>query len=94
MGERNNNDLFFTCSLIEYIGREKKRTRREVTDCLGKNTIKRMYEFTDVFHCEPIEKTAYELIEKCKIEDGSTTTLLSANIRYRITGILERYTNV
>ena len=51
MGERNNNDLFFTCSLIEYIGREKKRTRREVTDCLGKNTIKRMYEFTDVFHC-------------------------------------------
>ena len=24
MGERNNNDLFFTCSLIEYIGREKK----------------------------------------------------------------------
>lgn len=33
MGERNNNDLFFTCSLIEYIGREKKRTRREVTDC-------------------------------------------------------------
>ena len=52
MGERNNNDLFFTCSLIEYIGREKKRTRREVTDCLGKNhlfTIKLRFPGGPVF---------------------------------------------
>lgn len=27
MGERNNNDLFFTCSLIEYIGREEKKNQ-------------------------------------------------------------------
>ena len=41
MGRKNNNDLFYTCSLIEYIGRLKKRERREVTDFLGKEEIGR-----------------------------------------------------
>ena len=27
MGTKNNNNLFFTCSLIEYMGRLKKKTR-------------------------------------------------------------------
>ena len=54
MARKNNNDLFFTCSLIEYIGRKVKRTRREVVDFLGKDQIERVYEFADVFHCEPI----------------------------------------
>ena len=30
MARKNNNDLFFTCSLIEYIGRKVKRTRSQV----------------------------------------------------------------
>lgn len=44
MGTKNNNALFYTCSLIEYIGREKKRPRQDVTDILGKNAIQRIYE--------------------------------------------------
>ncbi|MGF0066334.1 hypothetical protein ACQRCQ_13980, partial [Lachnospiraceae bacterium SGI.085] len=62
MGTKNNNALFYTCSLIEYIGREKKRPRQDVTDILGKNAIQRIYEYADVFHCEPIEKVANEFI--------------------------------
>lgn len=70
MGTKNNNKLFYTCSLIEYIGRVRKRTRREITDILGIENIKRIYEYADVFHCEPIEKVASEFIEECKILDG------------------------
>lgn len=36
MGSKNNDALFYTCSLIEYIGRNVKRRRKEVTDFLGK----------------------------------------------------------
>ena len=43
MGTKNNNDLFYTCSLIEYIGRQMKRTRKEVVDCLTKERIQRMF---------------------------------------------------
>ena len=50
MGTKNNNDLFYTCSLIEYIGRQMKRTRKEVSGLSGKRTHSdRIYEFADVF---------------------------------------------
>ena len=71
MEKKNNNHLFFTCSLIEYIGRRMKRTRKEVTDYLGKDRIARIYEYADVFHCEPIEKVAAEFIEESGITEGN-----------------------
>lgn len=71
MATKNNNNLFFTCSLIEYIGRKSKRTRKEVADFLGKERIERIYEYADVFHCEPIEKVAAEFMEESGITEGS-----------------------
>ena len=56
MGTKNNNDLFYICSLIEYIGRKTKQPRKKVADYLGRKHIHRIYEHADVFHCEPIEK--------------------------------------
>ena len=42
MAAKNNNDLFFTCSLIEYIGRLKKQPRSQIVDFLGrKNSFDR-----------------------------------------------------
>lgn len=63
MGTKNNNNLFFTCSLIEYIGRTVKQKRGDVVKVLGKNRIERIYSYADVFRCEPIEKIAWEFIE-------------------------------
>lgn len=70
MGAKNNNKLFYTCSLIEFMGRRKKRIRREIVDCLGKDSVERIYEYADVFHCEPIEKVATEFIDECQIGEG------------------------
>ena len=84
MGTKNNNALFFTCSLIEYIGRSIKRTRREVTEYLGKDRIKRIYEYADVFHCEPIEKTADEFIEEAHMAEGSFDNVKEC--RYTVPG--------
>ena len=79
MARKNNNALFFTCSLIEYIGRTQKQRRWKVTDYLGMENIKRIYNYADVFHCEPIEKVAAEFTEQY------------AGMQFRITGILEKY---
>ncbi len=67
---KNNIALFYTCSLIEFIGREQKLKRSELVDLMGKNTIARIYRYADVFHCEPIEKTAGDFIESCNIPQG------------------------
>ena len=44
MRTKNNNDLFYTCSLIEYIGRKMKQPRKKVADYLGRKHIHRIYE--------------------------------------------------
>ena len=62
--------LFYTCSLIEFIGRTKKKKRKEVVGLLGRDILERIYEYADVLHCEPIEKVAAEFIEECQIKDG------------------------
>ena len=47
---KNNNALFYTCSLIEYIGRITKQRRSVIVKYLGAGTIKRIYKYADIFH--------------------------------------------
>ncbi len=67
---KNDSALFFTCSLIEYIGRVQKLKRSEVIEKLGDDMLRRIYKYADVLHCEPIEKTADEYINMLNIEKG------------------------
>lgn len=67
---KNDNDLFYTCSLIEFIGRRQKLKRSEVVCALGEKTLRRIYKYADVFHCEPIEKTADDFITSCNVFPG------------------------
>ena len=75
---KNNNDLFYTCSLIEYIGRKQKQKRETVVKLLGRETIRRIYRYADVFHCEPIAKTADDFIHICNIPVGAYDNLEKA----------------
>ena len=70
MGTKNNSSLFYTCSLIEFMGRKVKRRRREIVDALGEKRVKRIYDYSDIFHCEPIEKVAAEYIEESRMTKG------------------------
>ena len=36
----SKNDVFYTCSLIEYIGRVTKNHRKDVVSALGTNGVK------------------------------------------------------
>ena len=61
--------LFYTCSLIEYISRKTKNTRKDIVNKLQPD-LKRIYEYADVFHCEPIEKVCFDFTERNQIIDG------------------------
>ncbi len=67
---KNNNDLFYTCSLIEYIGRKTHNKRDEVVKALGKETINHIYSYADVFHSDLIDKVADEFIERSELKTG------------------------
>ena len=79
---KNNSALFYTCSLIEFIGRAQKQKRSAVVELLGRDTILRIYQFADVFHCEPIEKTADDFITLRQIPLGSFDNV--ADCRYAV----------
>lgn len=68
---KEDNDLFFVCSLIEYIARKTKNTKKEVVSKLGEANIKKLYELADVYHSENIEKVSDEFIEKSEIKMGN-----------------------
>ena len=79
---KNNSALFYTCSLIEYIGRRQKLKRSELVKLLGKSVIERIYKYADIFHCEPIEKTADDFIERLNIPKGDYDN--EASCRYNV----------
>ncbi|HIR25616.1 MAG TPA: hypothetical protein IAB34_08945 [Candidatus Egerieimonas faecigallinarum] len=79
---KNNSALFYTCSLIEFIGRQQKQKRSELVQMMGKKTVERIYRYADVFHCEPIEKTADDFIENLNIPEGDFDNV--AKCRYTV----------
>jgi len=80
--DKDANNLFFLCSLIEYIGRKTKNHRNVVVNAIGKDDLQRIFDFADVYHSENIDKLSFELIEKHNIENGIFDNV--ANAQYSI----------
>ena len=71
LNEKTKNDLFYLCSLIEYIGRKTSNSRRYVVEKMGEQGIAHELEFADINHCLSFEQVSEELIEQYGIENGS-----------------------
>ena len=65
-----DNDLFFTCSLIDYIARKTKNTRAEVVNALGKENLAKIYDLADVYHCDNIDRVSDDFIRDAQIKTG------------------------
>lgn len=68
---RKENDLFFTCSLIDYIARKTKNTRVDIVDALGRKKIEKIYDLADIYHSDNIERVSDDFIEECGIKEGN-----------------------
>lgn len=68
--DKKQNDLFYTCSLIEFIARKTKNLRSVVVNKLGKENVEKIYELADVYHCDDMEYVSDEFIEKAQIKEG------------------------
>lgn len=68
---QKDNDLFYTCSLIDYIARKTKNKRVAVVDALGKERIAKIYDLADIYHSDNIERVSDDFIEEAKISVGN-----------------------
>lgn len=80
IGRENSkeNDLFFTCSLIEYIGRKTKNKRVDVVNKLGEATINKIYELADIYHSDNIDRVSDDFIKEANIIEGDFDNISSA----------------
>jgi len=76
--EKDSNNLFFLCSLIEYVGRKTKNHRNVVVNALGKEKLQHVFDLADVYHCENMDKIAFDLIKTHKIEERTFDNITAA----------------
>lgn len=80
MSNQEKDDLFYLCSLIEYIARMTKNHRGDVVKMIGKEELNRLYKLASVNHCLSFEQVSDEVIEECNIINGDYDTI--ANCKY------------
>lgn len=66
-----DNDLFFTCSLIEYIARKTKNRRKDVVSALDKKNISKIYDLADIYHSDNINRVSDDFINAAEIQEGT-----------------------
>lgn len=69
--DKKENDLFFTCSLIEYIARKTNNKSSYIVEKLGYNNINKIYDLADVYHSDNINKVSDDFIKIGDIEQGN-----------------------
>ncbi len=76
---RADNNLFYTCSLLEFISRKTKQPTRAVIDGLGREKIQKIYDLADVYHCEDIQDVADDMIAQVGLPMGDYDPVAQAN---------------
>lgn len=82
MSEKDREDLFYFCSLIEHIGRKTKNRRGDVVRAMSDATIRHQLDYADINHSLPFDRVSDELVSECQIGTGSYDTITGC--RYTI----------
>lgn len=61
MTEKEKNDMFYVCSLIEFTARRTKNRRRVIVEALGKKGIEKQLHDAEVNHCLSFEQVSDEI---------------------------------
>lgn len=75
MTEKQRDDIYYVCSLIEFIARKTKNHRQDVIRHFSKADVERQLRLAEVNHCLSFEQIADELIEDYGISDGDFDTV-------------------
>ena len=87
MTEKERNDYFYVCSLIEYIARETQNRRGVIAEILGKRGVEKQLYDAEVNHCLSFEQVSEEVIEQYSIPKGDFDTVTEC--KYTVPGFLD-----
>lgn len=78
----SQDDVFYVCTLIEYIARKTKNHRQDVVKHLTISDILYQLEAAPMNHCLSLEQVSDEVIEDYHISEGAFDTVKEC--RYRV----------
>lgn len=87
MTDKQQNDFFYVCSLIEYTARKTNNRRGAIIDVLGKEGVLKQLKDAEVNHCLSFEQVSDEIIEIYGIKPGDFDTI--TNCKYTIPDFMD-----
>lgn len=87
MTDKQQNDFFYVCSLIEYTARKTNNRRGAIIDALGKEGVLKQLKDAEVNHCLSFEQVSDEIIDIYGIKPGDFDTI--TNCKYTIPGFMD-----
>lgn len=75
MENKVKDDIFYVCTLIEYIARATRNHRKDVVDYFNEDDLARQLRLAEVNHCLSFEQVSDEIIEEYDIKDGDYDTV-------------------
>lgn len=85
MDEKRKDDIYYVCTMIEFVARATNNHRKDVAKRLSKQNIEHQLKVAEVNHCLSFEQVSDEWIEQYKIPTGSFNTL--ENCRYEVPSV-------
>ena len=87
MTEKERNDYFYVCALIEYIARETLNHRGDIVSAIGRKGVEKLLHDAEVDHCLSFEQVGDEVISYYKIKNGSFDTISAC--KYSVPSFLD-----
>ncbi len=75
MDDKRKDDIYYVCTIIEFVARVTNNKRRDVVCKLTKKNIEHQLKVAEVNHCLSYEQVADEWIEQYNIVEGEFDTV-------------------
>jgi len=75
MNEKRKDDIYYVCTMIEFVARVTQNHRKDVIARLTKKSIEHQLKVAEVNHCLSFEQVSDEWIEQYGIENGVFDTI-------------------
>ena len=85
MDEKRKDDIYYVCTMIEFVARATKNRRKDVIARLSKRNIEHQLKVAEVNHCLSFEQVSDERIEQYGISIGIFDTV--SNCKYTVPSV-------
>ena len=75
MNEKRNDDIYYVCTMIEYVARVTKNHRKDIVARISKKDMEHELKVAEVNHCLSFEQVSDEWIEQYGILEGNFDTV-------------------